>query len=196
MTLYEDLQERLDDLRKRIAEKREEAIKLFEALLQEMLQDKNLPEALKEQLREIKAALNLVKKPAKKEENIAELTTEDILKAMQSLMTSADNKAQISTQLLRKELREVVAMRLSQQQNLLPDQLRNVATAEDYINLLNSKSFKAASDKAGGADKLLGDTIKLAETTSQIANSLSSMKESLGKGTLPQGLGSDKGVER
>jgi hypothetical protein len=197
---YEELQDILNDLRDRIDIKREEAIKLFSELLQQLEKGKKLPEALKAQIEEIKVALKIGSKEEstqeKKEDKVAELTTEDILKAIQSLATAGNKKIQINAQLLREELRIVIAMRLSEQQNKLPEQLRNVATAGDYINMLNSKNFKGIADGMGGAEKLLGESIKLATATCQIANNLSGLKASLGNVGLPNNLSGDKSTNR
>jgi hypothetical protein len=179
---YKDLQEILNSLRERIAAKREEAIRLFTELLQELEQGKELPENLKKQIEAIKAVLKIGKKEEKTDEKqaVAELTTEDILKALQSLIMASDNKAKISTKLLHEELQAVISMRLFEQSG---GKSNNIATASDYINLLNSKSFKVMADNMGGAEKLLSESMKLANTTCHI--NISDIKERMGNAGLP-----------
>ncbi len=181
---YEELQERLNQLRASIAERREEAKKIFFELMKELGigQDK-LPEALRKQLEEIKKTLKIGTKEEEKKQNVQqtveEITTEDILQAINSLATTPEQKAALNAKKLREELRVVVAARLAMQQSQLPQKLGDLATAKDYINVLNSASFKSATTQLGGAEKLCGQAMEMAKETVNITGKLSKIKTDL-----------------
>lgn len=195
---YDYLQEKLDELRQRISEKREQASQLFAEILQYL--DANLgveiPEGLQKELQEIKAMLSQQRQASKTSKetaaDVAEITTEDILKALNAMLSSIETplteeqKAAIHTQKMREELRKVIAARTSILASQLPLQLRHIAQAEDFVSLLNSAELKPLCQQFGGVESVLDQAMTVAESRLSVLDKVANISDKIsGDVTVP-----------
>lgn len=182
---YEYLQERLDELKKRLVAKREEAIKLFTQILEQYKVTEvgtQIPSHVQEQLQYMEEMLNLTGIEAGQQieyENIEELCArlaiDDVLQALQTLSTPEDQKSMILVEKFKEDLKKQVVARLAQQDQILSEQThwKNQVRAKDMITTLHQSPYLSATQSYGGPIKMLEQAIKLAENFANMLGNIS-----------------------
>jgi hypothetical protein len=189
---YDYLQSKLDELRQRIAEKKKKATQVFAEIIQYI--DTNLgvdlPEALREELRQIKAMLaqekqSKVQSQQGVETEAAAVTTEDILKAINAMLSASDQpfneeqKTAIHTEKMREELRKIIAVRMATEASQLPKQLRDIAQAQDFMGLLNSSQIRPICQQLGGCENVFDQAMTVVESRASMLDKVTSIGEKI-----------------
>lgn len=169
----QELQERIEAIRTRIQQKREQAKAAFEKLLQAIEKSKGIPglEHLAEQLGELgqifmEGKKTLEEHPDKEvvafEKTESELALEDILEAMESMALSQDKKTMLSAKLLKERLKQIMFAKFAQQNNHPSDWTKSVSSG-DMLEMLQSAEISTTINRFESPMHFLQQSIMLAE---------------------------------
>ncbi len=181
--LRNELQQRLEKLKAGIIQKKDEAKKLFQTVMEQFrIRELGVivPDDIKKHLSVIKNILLLAipgshntTEKIPQEASLEKLELANILQAIQSLSTPPSEKSAILSMQLEEELKKRLALQFSEKNIQLTADWKSQVKPSDIAAVLGSSQYANVTQKFGGPVGMLEKSMELSQNFAGVLNKLS-----------------------